>query len=38
MRARVRRRGESTILMNTLFLDDGDEKVIVDRVKELLSR
>jgi len=34
----VRRRRESTILMNTLFLDDGDEKVIVDRVKELLSR
>ena len=29
---------ENTILVNTLFLDDGDEKVIVDRVKELLSR
>ncbi|GAG98990.1 unnamed protein product, partial [marine sediment metagenome] len=33
----VRRRRESTIMMNTLFLDDGEEKVIVDRVKELLS-
>ncbi|MBA7646687.1 D-glucosaminate-6-phosphate ammonia lyase [subsurface metagenome] len=34
----VRRRRENTIMMNTLFLDDGNEKIIVDRVKELLSR
>lgn len=32
----LRRRKENTILMNTLFLDDGDEKVIVERLKELL--
>jgi uncharacterized pyridoxal phosphate-dependent enzyme len=33
----VRRRRESTILMNTLFLDDGDEKVIAERLKEALG-
>jgi len=32
----LRRRRENTVLMNTLFLDDGDEKVIVERLKELL--
>ena len=32
----LRCRKENTILMNTLFLDDGDEKVIVERLIELL--
>jgi L-seryl-tRNA(Ser) seleniumtransferase len=32
----LRRRRENSVLLNTLFLDIGDEKIIVDRLKELL--
>ena len=32
----LRRRRDNSILMNTLFLDDGDERIIVDRLKTLL--
>ena len=32
----LRRRRDNSVLLNTLFLDDGDERIIVDRLKTLL--